>query len=102
MKRPRFDVFRAAFFLLACVVLAQVVTIMAGGVTCFAMFLSKQAEIGACAGFTGQVREMWSEVLAAVLALLLAARGQPPDNPPTPPPSEASPRDAAGPDPDRR
>ena len=65
---------RACFYLLAIVVVTQLVTIMAGGATCFYLFIFGQAAVGSCANFTQQVREMWSEVLAAILALLLASR----------------------------
>jgi hypothetical protein len=82
--RP-FNMIRAAFWLLAVVVVGQLISIMAGSGTCYWIFITGLASPGACAGFTSQAREMWSEVLAAILALLLAARGPPP---PPPPPHE--------------
>jgi hypothetical protein len=83
---------RACFYLLSIVVVGQVITIMAGGATCYYLFIVKQAEVGACQTFTTVVREVWAEALAAVLALLLAARGGPPD-PPSPggPPPDGPP-----------
>jgi hypothetical protein len=75
---------QAAFWLLAAVVLAQVIVILSGGATCFYLFmrLIQPLPVGSCSGFLSQVREMWAEALAAVLALLLAARGEPPSGPP--------------------
>jgi len=65
---------RAAFILLSIVIIAQLLVIMAGAGTCYFLFIMGRAEVGACSNFLGQAREMWAEVLAAILALLLAAR----------------------------
>ena len=77
-----FNLLRACFLLLAVVILSQVATVMAGAASCFYMFLIGTAQIGACAGFSQAMREMWSEMLAAILALLLAERGPPSEPPP--------------------
>ena len=77
-----FNLLRACFLLLAVVILAQVATVMAGAASCFYMFLIGTAQLGACSSFSEAMREMWSEILAAILALLLAARGPPPEPPP--------------------
>jgi len=71
---------RACFLLLALVIVTQLLSILGGAATCFFLFIVGRAEVGACSSFTGQAREMWAEVLAAILALLLAAR-----EPPKPP-----------------
>lgn len=75
---PGFNMLRACFFLLAIIIVSQVATTLAGGATCFYLFLMGMSEPGACAAFTSQVREIWAEALAVVLALLLAARGPDP------------------------
>lgn len=75
--RPPFNMLRAAFFLLATVILAQMVSILGGAATCYWLFITGRADVGACSNFMGQAREMWAEVLAAILALLLAARTPP-------------------------
>jgi hypothetical protein len=88
MPRRPFSMLRGCFFLLGAIILAQVVTIMAGAATCYALLLTGQAQVGSCTGFGQQARDMWAEALAAVLALLLAARPpSPPDPPPPPPPA---------------
>jgi len=83
--RPPFNMLRACFWLLAFVIASQVITILFGSWTCFYLFIVGALQPGACSSFTGQAREMWSEVLAAILALLLAARSgngtKPPDKP---------------------
>jgi hypothetical protein len=83
---PHFDMLRAAFWLLAAMIIAQVVVTLAGGGVCFWLFvrLIQPLPVGSCSGFLGQVREMWAEALAAVLALLLASRGGGPGPPPPP------------------
>jgi len=72
-----FNMLRACFLLLATIILAQVATTLAGGVTCFYLLIVGQAELGSCASFGALAREIWAEALAAVLALLLAARSDP-------------------------
>jgi hypothetical protein len=73
-----FNTLRAAFWLLALITVAQVVATLAGSATCYWLFVIGKAEIGQCQGFAQLAREIWSEALAAILALLLAARGEPP------------------------
>ena len=84
--RPPFDMLRACFLLLAFVIASQVVAIIFGSWTCFYLLIIGTAHLGDCGGFGAQAKEMWSEVLAAILALLLAARTPPPDKPPPSPP----------------
>lgn len=73
-----FNMLRACFILLAVVVISQVLAILGGAATCYFLLITNSSEPGACSGFAGQAREMWAEVLAAVLALLVASRGPPP------------------------
>lgn len=78
--RPPFNMLRACFLLLACVIAAQVIATLGGSATCFIMILTAQAKMGDCASFGEQARSIWAEILATVLALLLAARnGKPPE-----------------------
>jgi hypothetical protein len=65
---------RWCFVLLAVVLISQVVVTMAGSFTCYYLFIVGKTEVGNCAGFGTMSREIWSEALAAILALLLAAR----------------------------
>ena len=76
---------RACFWLLAVILIIQLFDTTMGALTCFYLFIIGQAEIGACGGFFTQTREVWAEVLAAVLALLLAARNGGSSPPPPPP-----------------
>jgi hypothetical protein len=78
MARPPFNPVRAAFLLLAFVVGVEVlVTVfVAGG--CFWLILSGQYSLGSCRDVTTQIREVWAEALAAVLALIIATRPPPP------------------------
>jgi hypothetical protein len=72
---PHFDLLRAAFILLACVILTELAltVITAGG--CLWLILSGEYKLGACENVTQIIRDLWSEMLAAILALLLAGRG---------------------------
>jgi hypothetical protein len=86
VARPPFDVFRAAFWLLAVVIGFEMALTVFAGAGCFWLILSGRYELGACQNTGTQVREVFAEVLAAVLALLLAARGgrgPPPPNSPS-------------------
>jgi hypothetical protein len=75
---------KAAFWLLAIVVLTELMLTVAFGAGCFWMIVvSAQIPIGGCANVGQQIREVWAEVLAAILALLLASRGN--GSPPSPP-----------------
>ena len=73
-----FNMLRACFILLAIVIVSQLLTIVGGAATCYFLFITDRSQPGACSSFTGQSREMWAEVLAAILALLVASRGPPP------------------------
>jgi hypothetical protein len=74
MARPPFDVFHAVFWLLAIVIGFEMTLTVFAGAGCFWLILSGRYELGACQNTGVQIREIFAEVLAAVLALLLAAR----------------------------
>lgn len=79
-RRPPFDILRWAFVLLAGMVTVQLSeTLLAVG-ACIYMAVSGRSALGACAeaGIVTQIREVFTETLTAVLALLLAGR-RPPD-----------------------
>jgi len=65
---------KAAFWLLAIVILCEVGATIIAGLSCVYMIVSLAAPMGACQPLITQIREIWAEVLAAILALLLAAR----------------------------
>ena len=78
--RPPFNMLRACFWLLAILLAVQMFETLAGGFTCFYLFIVKAAELGSCASYGERVTSLWAEMLATVLALLLAARnGKPPE-----------------------
>jgi len=69
---------RACFWLLALTVVTELtVTLVAAGGCVWVILVAAVQPIGACAGVGQQIREVWAEVLAAILALLLASRGSP-------------------------
>ena len=69
---------RACFYLLATVLVVQLVETLTGGFVCFYLFLIGQEQIGACSSYSERVITVWAEMLATILALLLASRGEPP------------------------
>lgn len=81
MSKQPFDMFRAAFLLLAIILLMMAGETLMAVIGCGYMVLSGRAPPGTCidVGIIAQVREVMSEALTAVLALLLAARSKPPD-----------------------
>ena len=72
--RP-FDMLRACFLLLACVILAELATTIFAVAICAVGVYQGKAPIGSCMAPATLIREVWSEMLAAILALLLAAKG---------------------------
>jgi len=72
--RRRFSMLRAAFWLLALVILTEASMTLVAGIGCFWMIFDGRLPIGSCTGVSQQVREVWAEMLAAILALLLASR----------------------------
>jgi len=76
--RPPFHMLRAAFWLLAVVIATQSMITLVAGLGCLWMIFTGREPIGACMGVSQQIREIWAEMLAALLALLLASREAPP------------------------
>jgi hypothetical protein len=75
-KLPPFSMLRAAFWLLAAVILTELITTLATVVGCFWLIIvTAEYKLGACSNVSIQIREIWAEMLAAILALLLASRG---------------------------
>src|SRR5215469_4816656 len=74
VSRGPFHLLRAAFYLLAALVLTELLMTVIAGVSCVWLVVSGRYEPGACSSITSQIREVWAEMLAAILALLLAGR----------------------------
>lgn len=74
---------RAAFWLLAIVVFTELIVTIEAVSVCAWLVLTQAAKVGDCGNVGVQVREVWAEMLAAILALLLASRG---NGAPPPPP----------------
>lgn len=81
MSRPPFNMLRAVFWLLAIIMTIEMAMTVAAGTGCFYLILIGSYQLGACENVTAQIREVWAEALAAVLALLLASRPGPPSTP---------------------
>jgi len=83
MSRRPFSMLRAAFWLLTAIVAVELLSTMFALGACGWMLLTQAWPIGSCAGVGSQIREVWAEALAAILALLLAGKnGSPPPPPP--------------------
>ena len=82
MPRPPFDLLRAAFLLLAAAMGVAMLVILAAESGCIWLIVVEQSQpIGACRDIGDQLRELWSEMITAILALLLAGRNAPPPPP---------------------
>jgi len=75
--RPPFDLLRAAFVLVAIVVLAELAFTMAGAISCIWLIWQDRYRVGACETVATQARDIFGELLTAILALLLAGRKPP-------------------------
>ena len=78
-----FWLLRAAFWLLATIIAVELAVTLMASIACMEMIVTREIKIGACEDIGSQIKAVWSESLAAILALLLAARetkrnGEPP------------------------
>jgi hypothetical protein len=79
---------RAAFWLLTAVVAVELIATLVAVAGCvWLVAIEQSSPIGACGRIGDQIREVWAEVLAAILALLLASRNGGDGPKPPPPPS---------------
>ena len=76
-SKPPFDLLRASFALIAAVVAIELAVTAIGMVSCFWLILTGRGELGGCVAASDRAREVFSELLTAVLALLLAGRKPP-------------------------
>lgn len=72
------DPFRLALYLVAVIVLMYVTASMAVVAGCEYLILFKDQPVGICAEPTRNIREMLTEIIAAILALVVASRPGPP------------------------
>ena len=82
MPRPPFDLLRACFLLVAVVVLIMMLETLLAAMGCIWLVAIQHAEpLGSCAALGGEIREIMSELLTAILALIASSRGgRPPDD----------------------
>lgn len=74
-----FDPIRAAFYLLAVVILIVMLETLLVLLGCsWVVVVMGREPLGSCQGIGNQVREVITEMVAAVLALIVASRGAPP------------------------
>jgi hypothetical protein len=86
MARRQFDLLRACFLLLAIVILIVMFETLIVVVGCSWMIVIQRSEpLGACSQQGQAIREVLSELLTAILALIAASRGPPPPPPDDPP-----------------
>jgi hypothetical protein len=76
--KPPWDMARAAFLLLAAVSLVAMLETAFTLVGCWWLMWTTIFKAGDCASAGNNVRELFTEILTAVLALLLAGRTPPP------------------------
>jgi hypothetical protein len=67
---------RACFWLLAAVIIAEMLLTAVSATACVWLIVAGRSEIGACSDLGVRAREIFAELLAAVLALLLAGTTQ--------------------------
>lgn len=73
-----FNLLRAVFWLLAVVIVFELVTAVMGGVLCWWLNYTGVRQPGACQPGAELISNLFNEILTAVLALLLAGRPPPP------------------------
>jgi hypothetical protein len=86
MARQPFSMLRACFYLLAIVILIMMFeTLLALSSCAWIVAVQGREPLGACTSMGGMIREIFSELLTGILALLVASRGGnggPPKAPP--------------------
>ena len=70
--RPPFNVLRACFWLLATVATVQVIGSLGAGVLCWWGNITVFKQPNYCMPLDQLIREIWEQILVAVLALLVA------------------------------
>lgn len=83
MARQPFNLLRAVFWLLAIVMVIELLFSIVGGLLCWWINFTGVRQPLACLEAAQMIREFFQELLTAILALLLATR------PPAPPPPDA-------------
>lgn len=79
MSRRPFSLLQACFYLLAIVVLIMMVETLVALAGCvWIVAVDHKEPLGACQSMGALIRDIFSELLTAILALLLAARNPPP------------------------
>lgn len=77
-ERP-FSLLRAGFLLIATVALiAMLETLLAVAGCVWLIAVTQTQPVGGCGQLQGTLREIMSELLTAILALIAASRGSPP------------------------
>jgi hypothetical protein len=85
MARQPFSILRACFYLLAAVVMIMMLeTLLALSSCAWIVAVQGREPLGACTSMGSMIREIFSELLTGILALLVAARSD--GGPPKPPP----------------
>ena len=65
-----FDLLRGCFWLIAALVAVSLVVTAFAGIGCAWMVLSGTEKLGSCSSIGTTTREVWTELLAAIFALL--------------------------------
>ena len=86
--RPPFDILRAAFFLVTCIIAVILLLMIIGVSSCLVGVAVGRLPAGYCLekGVYQQLHDWWSELIQLVLTLLAVRQLPPP--PPPPPPEE--------------
>lgn len=79
MRRP-FDILRACFYLVGVLLLLMMLETLISATACVWLIVVGRESVGACSNLTQQLRDIWAEMLAAILALLVAAKAPPPQS----------------------
>ena len=86
-ERPPWNLLQAVFWLLAGLLSVELLVTLWTTAVCSWLILRGSIALGGCNAIGATVRDIWSEALSALLALMLAAK----PGPPPPPPDLSSP-----------